>query len=435
MTVYNSGVVSTVKNYIDTQNAFLPSVAHIALEQESGLSFVPCVKQGDVVQEGQMIAYCMTPSSKAVLHSSVPGTVEEIVPSYFPNGKQGYCVNVKTKGSFSYLGHKIQEKDLSYVVPSSVPSVLAEKGVVNTFRTGKPENLASQIYMKKCRNVVARLFDDENLTDALVSKFYWEQVVKGCEVLAKTLGAENIVFAVDSSFDVKNVSQKMTENNFYFVRMNINKYPSGDRNQIIRAVKKENARKKTSISVSSEDLFIDASTAYDVYKAVLCSVPVISRNVTFSGNCLHSSCMLDVRLGTPIKDVVFQLGGFAKKPAMVIINGKFLGNSLQSLESPITKYTKSVKIVSSASLTDTHVYSCINCGNCRAECPENLLPDLLFVNASSFSNVPDFVSKMASLCTGCSACNCACPSRLPLSQTIEVLKNNLLKNTEGLNEN
>ncbi len=427
MTVNNTNIVSNIKNYIDTQNAFLPSVVHIPLEQENDVDFLPCVKPGDIVKEGQVIANGSGDFASSCIHSSVPGIVEKIEPSFLPNGKQGKCIDIKTKGSFSFLGHKAKETQLEYLSPAAIVSSIAEKGIINTFRTDNPKNLFGQLNNKKCTSIIVRLFDDEpeRLTDSLISKFYFDEVIKGSEVLAKVCDAENIVFVFDLSFNNKDILAKITQKNYNILKLNIKKYPFGDKDQIIKTFEKDQAKKKTDYVISENDLFVDSSTAYDVFNGIVCNTPCVSRNVTFSGNCLYSSCMLNVRIGTSIREVIGQIGGFSKKPAGVIINGSFLGNSLQSLDTPITKYTKSVKVISSVRLSDSHIYACINCGSCRDACPQKLLPDVLYMSTYNDTELNESIIQSALKCTACAVCNCVCPSRLPLSHTIEVLKNRI----------
>ena len=53
----NNPVVSTViKDYKDSQKAFLPRFVSIPLSQESGTNYKSLVKTGDVVKEGDVIA-------------------------------------------------------------------------------------------------------------------------------------------------------------------------------------------------------------------------------------------------------------------------------------------------------------------------------------------------------------------------------------------
>ena len=147
--------------------------------------------------------------------------------------------------------------------------------------------------------------------------------------------------------------------------------------------------------------------------------------VHFTGNCIYSSCLLNVKLGMSIKDVVSQIGGFEKAPSLVVINGNQTGAAVSSLDVPITKYTKSVSFLSSKKETDSHVYSCINCGKCREVCPIKICPDVLYKHAKNGVEIDEIYLKTATVCNSCSLCNTVCPSRLPLGQMIATIKDKL----------
>ena len=152
-------------------------------------------------------------------------------------------------------------------------------------------------------------------------------------------------------------------------------------------------------------------------------MPVLGKNVHFSGDCLYSSCVLNVRSGTTLRDIVFQLGGFEKKPALIIINGLVCGSEVFSLDVPVTRSVKSVTFISGVAFTDSHIYSCIRCGQCRKICPVNIQPDVLCRElASSACADKEVYMQAVDLCTDCGLCNSVCPSRIPLCQTINILK-------------
>ena len=102
-----------------------------------------------------------------------------------------------------------------------------------------------------------------------------------------------------------------------------------------------------------------------------------------------------------------------------------LKNSPKSLDIPITKYVKSVEFLSKKNKNDEQIYSCINCGNCRFACPVKLSPDILYNHTVNFKLLKENFSASSLACIECGLCNTVCPARLPLCQTIKVLKNKL----------
>ena len=151
------------------------------------------------------------------------------------------------------------------------------------------------------------------------------------------------------------------------------------------------------------------------------------------GNCLQASAILDVKIGTTIKDIINQIGGFTKEPKIIVINGLISGSRVQSLDTPITKEVKSLTFLSKEKKTDQNIFNCINCGNCRFICPVKISPDLIYNNVIYYKELTQNIALSSIKCTNCGLCNVNCPSRLPLCQTITYLKNKLLNDEENNN--
>lgn len=416
-------IKTNIKDYNFSENAFLPRFVTVPLSQEYDRNFKVQVKPGDEVEEGQVIAVS---EEGTQIHSPVPGKVMEIVPCVSPNGKQEHAVKIKFGGKFTYLGKKLAEKDYNSISPTQIISSLVENGVVNTFDVSRPENLGLEIkkHKKDKFNVlVVRLFDEDvfRITDSLMTKFYFEQIITGTRLVAKAMKASSILFVVDSKNDIsdKIIASKIPDS--YILCMNIKKYSTAFKRGIISSFNK-NMRKTCNFIVTRNDLFVDSTTMYEVYKAIICGIPSISHHVHFSGSCINSSCLLDIKIGTLLKDLIPQIGGFSKSPTQVIINGLLNGVSVPSLDVPITKYVKSISFLSKDKSTDQQIYNCINCGSCRTACPVGISPDILYSNAINFLQIPIEHAVSAVTCIECGICNTVCPSRLPLSQTISILK-------------
>ena len=429
----NPVVSSVIKDYKDSQRAFLPRFVSIPLTQEAGSSYKSLVKAGDLVKEGDVIAQAeLAPGKLSYIHSSVPGKVLAVEPVYSPDGTHVFAVKIQLGGAFSYLGKKHIETSIDSMNPYDITKKLTQLGVVNTFKTSIPENIGIQINKMlaskyKPQNVIVRLFDEDpyRVTDSLVSKFYFDEIVKGARILAKAINAKGIVFAIDQKFHSKELFDKPEYKDVRGLEMNIRRYPCGTPREIVSAFSRGTLKRSCTFTLTKNDLFTDSSTACEVYKAAGLSIPSVDRFVHFSGNCINASCLLEVKLGTSLRDVVAQLGGFIKEPAHIIINGMLCGISVQSLDIPITKYVKSVEFLSKKRGSDEQVYSCVNCGNCRFACPVHLSPDILYNHTVNYKLLNETFAASSLVCIECGLCNTVCPARLPLCQTIKVLKNKL----------
>ena len=432
MTSNNPIVSSIIKNYNTSQKAFLPKIVNIPLSQEIDSSYKCIVKPGDIVKEGDVIA--QTESSQGLassLHSSVPGRVLSIDPCISPNGHQEFAVKIQFGGALSYLGKIPHEKSTDFYSQKEIPNALIKNGVINTFKTAIPENLGLQIEklnsVHERHNLVVRLFDEDpyRITDSLIFKFYFAEIVKGARFIAKAINAKGIVFAIDTKSHEKDYFDNPDYKDIYALEMKIQRYPCGTPREIVSAFSRGQLSKLCNFTLTKKDLFTDSSTMYEVYKALALSTPCVDRLVHLSGNCLNASCLLDIKLGTNLRDIVPQIGGFIKEPAHIIINGMLCGTSVKSLDIPLTKYVKSVEFLSKTKNTDEQIYSCVNCGNCRFACPVKLSPDILYNHTVNFKLLKETYAASSLACIECGLCNTVCPARLPLCQTIKVLKNKI----------
>ena len=431
----NNPVVSQViKDYSNSQKAFLPRQIIIPLTQEKELTYTCLVNPGDFVKEGEIIAISQEEKGKqAKIHSSLPGKVLEVSECISPSGKKSIGVKIQFGGSFTYLGKKKSESKTDEKSSEIIKSLL-DYGIINTFKTEYPENLGMQLSeqvssKEKKKVIVVRMFDEDpyRITDSLMSKLYFDEIVKGARITASAIGAEGIIFAVDQKFFDLEIFNKQEYQDIKPLEMNIRRYPCGTPREIISAYEKSNIKKTYNYNLKKSSLFTDSCTMYEVFKAIDNSMPCIDRLIHISGNCLYASCLLEVKIGTTLKDLVSQIGGFAKEPSLIVINGLLCGSSVQTLDIPITKYVKSVEFISKSRKADSQMHTCINCGNCRFACPVKLSPDILYNNTVNFKRLSNCLAASSLACIECGLCNTVCPARLPLCQIITILKNN---NTE-----
>lgn len=422
-----------VKDYSFYGSAYLPKIAIVPLSHEKNCSCKCLVSPGDKINEGDIIA---RPSSgdgyKAVIHAPIPGQVIDIISQTCPNGNLENAVLIKLGGSFSYTGKPHVINDWQKFSESSIITKLTEYGIINTFLSYEPSSLGEQILRQSKRekkSLVIRFFDEDflRISDHLYTKFFFDEILQGIEIVSKAMDANEVVFVIDKNFDKSKVEYFSRIPNGHILEMNTKKYPAGFKREITFAFNKT-FKKANNISISEDDLFVDSGTMYEVFKAIVNGIPSISKLIHFSGNCLKASCFMDVKIGFRIRDIVDQLGGFKEQPSLVVINGLVCGYTVNNMDIPITKYVKSIEFVSDFKTTDYHIYSCIGCGNCRYACSEKISPDILYNYMANKNVVSENYINSALVCTECGLCNTVCPARLPLCQTIGVLKERLERN-------
>ena len=455
------------KRVTATVTGFLPRTAFIPLNYEGDDTFDILISEGEKIEEGQTISKNKNNS----IHSSISGVVSKISDNCVFFGKKNVkLAKIDLGGSFSYVGHKQTKKDWRVFDEETLRFKLGERGAVNTF--SGCESLFDQIRFceKKIgeRILAVRLFDEDpsRITEKMLTSIFFDKIIVGAKIIAKALKAEGIVFVYDNSIEkhknqiqskvelaknevytqieqtesesqveeieTESSESENTNENIVFSGTDARFYPCGFKHEIAQIVKKDH-RNTIFEKIGSKDLFIDSQTAIRAFDSVVYSLPVMNTFVHVTGECLNASGVINVKIGTTLADLAFHCGGFRKRPSKIVINGIATGNSAGNLEIPVTSAIKSVEFISKRHVPNQTPEKCVRCGACANVCPVHIYPESLyriFVNKNAEiseeeSELSRAALNTAFLCTGCAMCNTVCPSRIPLCQIIESLKETL----------
>ena len=424
-------------SYKKTVNGFIPREVYIPLSQDFEIDGKCLVKPGDHVEEGQVLAEYK--DEKSIFphfeYSSIPGIVEQVLLNPSPSGKKIETVKIRLQGSFKYLGKKRPETDPRTIAQAEIIKIIAEKGILNTFVTDKPEYLAEnleEVRGHKNRLLIVRLFDDDpsRMIDGILSNLYQDRINEGIRILIKAIDADGVILITDNNFEKPEIFNPFDVPTF-FLKLNSRDYPSTYKKNICTAIKRK-AKQQPFSRITKYDLFVDATTVLEMQDCVKFNTPVTSRFVHVNGDCIPASGILKVAVGTTFRMLAEQCGGFVKSPEGIIVNGMISGVSSGTLDAPVTKYVKSVTFIPKMQCPDQRQTVCIRCGNCRRACPAKLSPDIIYryIRNGMFAS-EDYLAS-AEFCSDCGLCNSVCPSRLPLSQRIyEFAKSKKLKGTEN----
>lgn len=382
------------------------------------------VQKGEEVAEGQVIAKGRFEN----VHSPVPGIVSDIFVGDYGDGKQGLIIKIMLSGAFSITGKKHEKIDWKIYDSTSLAFMLRDAGIQNTFKKPVPiYEQIKEISEKENKILVIRLFDEDpaRCIDSFVTRKFSQKIYSGAAILAKAIEATAVVFAYEKAFKPdESVLGEYFESDakLFFVPIDVKKYPFGTMHDLVSSIKKhKSCRNPIFEKLGAKDFFVDSVTLAAIYDAIVFEKPMIDRYIHVNGACLNVTGIIKLKIGTMISSVVDQFGGFKEPPARIVINGIVTGLAVNGLNVPISKNVKSITFLPQEQVPPQHSEICIRCGRCRKICPVNLWPGNIYRAARSENDEPD-VLKISLLCSECGLCNAVCPSRIPLCQTIALVK-------------
>lgn len=398
-------------------NAFMPSTAIVPLVQHSGVPATPIVSRGDAVTEGQLIARGNGPESCHV-HSPIPGIVRDFRTVPLPDGTVGNVAVIHLAGSFSISGRKEEKYPWQNIPESEILRVIEEKGVVNTFENPLPlAAMARNAARSRKAILVVRLFDNDPtcMLDTCLVKSSLDTILEGAAILAKGIDATAVYLVTGgkkqnalAGIDLERFFAKQAPKIVHGSEL----YPSGNLSQFKTLIRHHEPNLD-----SLEPVFIEPVTAISVYEAVVKNQPVIQRYILVSGPAIDRPTILKVKIGTPIGDIIEECGGFRSSPERIIVNGLLSGTAIFDLDTPVTKYTKSLHLMDKETCPDYTVRNCIHCGRCLQVCPVSIDP-MRIVNSIQRDRLLPAVKKAVHDCQYCGCCAIVCPARIPLHHII-----------------
>jgi electron transport complex protein RnfC len=239
-----------------------------------------------------------------------------------------------------------------------------------------------------------------------------EEILAGARIMAHMLGAKTILVGVEDNKPEALAALHLAQGDDIEIVAVPTVYPGGGAKQLTYTL--------TGVEVPSGGLSTDVGiqvfnvgTAYSLYRAVMHGEPLISRVVTVTGHVSQPG-NFEVRLGTPIRDLLAAAGGSLPGASGEIIGGPMMGFDLMDLAAPVTKAVNCVLVKSPALFpAKPEALPCIRCGACARACPVALQPFEMYW----FSRAKEFGKAQAYDLFDCIECGCCayvCPSHIPL---------------------
>jgi electron transport complex protein RnfC len=398
----------------------------VSLRQHIGTPARPLVKVGDRVLKGQMIGGAEGYVSTGV-HAPTSGRVAAIEPHAVPHPSGLYDLAVLIEADGEDRSVDFHPLDWRGLDPSALRNRIREMGLAGLggavfpsyikLNPGIPRNGQSPIHTLILNGAECEPWitcDDRLMRERAA------EVIQGARIMAHMLSAKTLLIGVEdnkpeaiAALRQAATAQATGEGTGELEIVAVpSRYPGGGGKQLAYTL--------TGVEVPAGGLSTDVGiqvfnvgTAYSLYRAVALGEPLFSRVVTVTGHVAQPG-NFEVRLGTPISDLIAAAGGTLPGSSGEIIGGPMMGFDLMDLAAPVTKAVNCI-IVKSPDLfpAKPEALPCIRCGACARACPMELQPFEMYW----FSRARDF-GKAQSYnlfdCIECGCCSYVCPSHIPL---------------------
>ncbi|MDT8297465.1 MAG: electron transport complex subunit RsxC, partial [Spirochaetaceae bacterium] len=326
------------------RNAPLPSMAVVPFSQHIGAPAKPLVEPGDHVNEAQMIGEPAGFVSAAV-HSPIPGTVKEIRSLYLPSGMKTDAAVIELDGEFSRLGKPVQIRDWKSMQTDELLSILKNHGVVGqggaTFpshvKFAVPKGRTCDVFLVNAAECEPYLSADHR-----VMLERTEDVIEGIRIIKKVLNPQRVIIGIEANKPdaVAKLAAAGAADGIEVMVLKV-KYPQGAEKNLIEATTgREIPSGKLPIEVGVINTNI--GTLVSVAEAVRDDKPVIERVITVAGGAIREPGNIRARVGSSVRDLIEECGGFSEDPVKFISGGPMMGFAFGDLDTPVIKGTSGI---------------------------------------------------------------------------------------------
>ena len=416
---------------VPTVVAELPKQAIFPLSQHIGAPAKPVVQKGDKVKVGTLIAEAGGFVS-APIFSSVSGTVFKVDTAIDATGYRKPAIIINVEGdeweeSIDRSNKLELVADHHELTPEEIVDRIKNAGVVGmggacfpTFIKLTPPPTAKA----ECVIINAVECEPYITADYRLMMERPDEILVGLELLMIAAKVSKGYIGIETNKPAaielltKKCAEKFCDRHYQVEVVPLKqRYPQGGEKQLVDAVIQRQVPAPPAIPVNVGAIVQNVGTAFAVYEAVMKNKPLFERYTTVTGKKLANPGNFQVRMGTPMKDLIDFCGGMPEGDNKLLAGGPMMGKALTSDEVPICKGTNSVTIISDEEARRKEPQPCIRCAKCVGVCPMGLEPYLL-AKLSEVKNWERAESEDITSCIECGSCHYTCPAHRPLLDNI-----------------
>ncbi|HSJ32142.1 MAG TPA: electron transport complex subunit RsxC [Longimicrobiales bacterium] len=399
----------------------------LPLRQHAGKPAVPLVERGDRVERGDKVAaadgYMSVP-----MHASAAGVVTGIDWCPHPDGSMVEAVHIAVERHSAQLPRPRMVPEWESLKGDEVARAVQEAGVVGLGGAAFPAHV--KMAPPKDTKVETLILNGAECEPYLTSDHrvmveYPERVHFGARIMMRALGVERAVIGVEANKPdaVEALRATIPSDLDITVESLTVKYPQGAEKMLIHAVTgREVPSGKLPVHVGA--VVQNVGTIAAIAEVFETGLPLIERIVTVTGRGVNRPSNLIVPVGTRLRDVLDFCGGINERAAEIVFGGPMMGMVQADLDTPLTKGTTGIVVLTHEETAQRETLPCIRCGRCVDACPVFLMPQQLGALAQ-LGRYEEMQEWNLADCMLCGSCSYVCPSGIPLSQMFALSKSAL----------
>ncbi len=413
-----------------------PVVKQVAvmLSQHIGAICRPLVRKANMVQAGQKIGDCDAFVS-APVHSPITGKVTEIAlrPHAVMGRSQAIVIEAYTGNPTKRSYFRLKDGfDVGKYSIERICEAVRQAGIVGMGGAGFPTRVKIEPnprLPKKIMIVNGCECEPYITCDYRIMLEWTSEIIAGIKLAQKASGCPEVIIGIEDNkpeaIEAMNTALDSSGRNDDIKVVPVKtKYPQGGERQLIRSILKRNVP-TGGIPPMIGVLVLNVATCAAIAEAVIADLPLTHRVVTVTGEAIARPGNYYVSIGTSVEQLIEFCGGVTQKSARVILGGPMMGIAIADLETPITKTTGAITIITKEQMGKAKFAgrqtACIRCGRCLQSCPENLNPTKIAHAVKN--NLLDVAEDcFMSACIECGCCSYVCPANIELTGYIKTGK-------------
>lgn len=408
----------------ETEIMAIPETVCISMSQHIGAPCKPLVAKGDSVKVGQVIgdtdAFVSAP-----IHSSVSGTVKEIITMRNVMGGQDQMVVIEADGK-QEVWEEIKPpviNDMQEFIAAIRASGLVGLGGASfpTHIKLNPKNLDEVdtliVNAAECEPFITSdhrlmLENTQYIIDGILA------VMKYLDIKMAYIGVEeNKPDAIEKLNAVIKENGHADDIKVEVLRA---RYPQGAERVMIYEITGK-TMKAGELPAQYGIVLSNVTTFAFIGQYLKTGRPLTTKRITVDGNAIAEPKNIIVPIGTRLADVAAACGGYKAEPKKIIMGGPMMGRAVYSDEFPLVKNNNAILFFDGPQALIPEETGCIKCGMCTRACPFNLLP-VSMVEAYENRDADKLNKLQVMQCMECGSCSYACPAKRPLSFTHKMAK-------------